>query len=275
VIVVDPALLPEEVTAIKRFVDEVRGKRQLYLIFTHGDYDHIVGYGAFKPDKVFLSKAMAESTEKEARIERVLTFDNEFYQERNYPILYPEGTFFVYRDGVQYRYGNTKMTFYLAPGHTEDSMIVVVWQLGLCLAGDYLSDVEFPFIGQSSVAYVETLEKLPRIHDRNWFTRMVPGHGNPALTIYNWLQRRTDSLGYIYALRESIATGIPFDEESLWTKYKYPRALRVEHAKNLALMREEYAQGLWEWDPNFTIEQVEMPHEMDTATITFEADADE
>jgi hydroxyacylglutathione hydrolase len=119
VIVVDPALLPEEVIAIKRFVEEVRGKRQLYLIFTHGDYDHIVGYGAFKPDRVFMSKAMADYADKEARLERVLEFDNQLYLERSHPILYPEGTFFVYRDGVQYRNGNTKMTFYLAPGHTR------------------------------------------------------------------------------------------------------------------------------------------------------------
>jgi hydroxyacylglutathione hydrolase len=254
VMVVDPAWLPDEVAAIRQFVDSVRGSRSLFLVFTHSDYDHILGYRAFEPDKVFMSKAMADNPNKELVIEQVLDFDDKFYIQRPYPIEYPEGNFFVFRDGVQFRHGQTKMTFYLAPGHTPDGIMLVVWQLGLCIAGDYLSNVEFPFIGQSSVAYVETLEKLPMIHDRNWFTRLIPGHGDPALSINDWLNRRTESLAYIYALRESIATGVPFDDGSLWSRYRYPRLQQKYHAENVALMVREYEQGLWTWDPEFMLE---------------------
>lgn len=253
VLVVDPALLPKEVEKIKEEVEEIRGGRSLLLIFTHSDYDHIIGYKAFKADKVFMSKAMAENPNREQVMEQVFDFDEKYYIERPYPLEYPEGDFVVYRDGVQYRQGQTKMTFYLTPGHTEDSMMVVVWQLGLCIAGDYLSNIEFPFITHSSVEYEKTLEKLPHIHDRNWFTRLIPGHGDPALSINDWLQRRTESLAYIYALRESIATGVPFDETSLWERYRYPRTQQKYHADNVALMTREFEQGLWTWNPEFSL----------------------
>ncbi len=252
ILVVDPAWLPDEVLAIKQYVDSIRGERSLCLIFTHSDYDHIMGYRAFQADKVFMSKAMADNPRKDEILEQALAFDEKYYIQRSYPIEYPVGDFQVYRDGVQYRQGQTKMTFYLTPGHTEDSMMVIIWQLGLCIAGDYLCNVEFPFIYQSSIEYEKTLEKLPRIHDRNWFTRLIPGHGDPALSINDWLQRRTESLAYIFALRESIATGVPFEEASLWARYRFPRLQQKYHTDNVALMTREFEQGLWVWDPEFS-----------------------
>ncbi|MCC7244598.1 MAG: MBL fold metallo-hydrolase [Saprospiraceae bacterium] len=276
VIVVDPALLPDEVLEIRRYVDTIRGKRHLSLIFTHSDYDHIAGYKAFNPDRVFMSKVMAENPDKEQALEAVRKFDDDFYITRPYPIQYPEGSFFVFRDGVQYRQGHTKMTFYQAPGHTADGMMVVIWQLGICIAGDYLSNIEFPFIYDSSNAYVETLEKLTLIHDRNWFTKLIPGHGDPSMTINEWLKRRTEALAYIFALRESIATKVPFDENSLWDRYPFKRSLQEEHRKNLALMTREYEQGLWTWDPDFSLDKFEEPFEMDNKNnLVFEADAEE
>lgn len=256
VLVVDPAWLPDEVAGIRHYVESIRGKRPLYLIFTHSDYDHIIGYKAFSADKVFMSKAMADNPDREISVAKAKEFDQQYYIDRPYPLEYPEGDFFVFRDGVQFRHGNTKMTFYLAPGHTADSMMVVVWQLGLCLAGDYLCNVEFPFIYYSSVEYERTLEKLPHIHDRNWFTRLVPGHGDPALNINEWLRRRTEGLAYIYALRESIATNVAFDEESLWSRFHYPLLQRQYHLDNVALMRREFEQGLWTWDPDFSFEEL-------------------
>jgi glyoxylase-like metal-dependent hydrolase (beta-lactamase superfamily II) len=151
-------------------------------------------------------------------------------------------------------------------------MMVIVWQLGLCIAGDYLCECEFPFIYHSSVDYEQTLEKLPRIHDRNWFTRLIPGHGQPALSINDWLQRRTEAQAYLFALRESIATNVPFDETSLWERYKFPRLQRKYHMDNLALMTREYQEGLWQWDPDFTLSAPELQESYITDSPTNDAD---
>ncbi len=249
-IVVDPAWLPDEVAVIRQYVDTFREGRALFLIFTHSDFDHIIGAGAFKPDKVFATELMADHPAKADILEQIVDFDQRYYIRRTYPLEYPNVDFKVYRDGVQYRHEGTKLSFYLAPGHTADSMMVIVWQLGLCIAGDYLSNVEFPIIQHSSVEYVNTLEKLPRIHDRNWFTRLIPGHGDPALTITDWLRRRTEGLAYIYAIRESVATGRPFDTDSLWERYQFPRQQIKDHEANLAVVRREFEESLWNWDPD-------------------------
>jgi hydroxyacylglutathione hydrolase len=260
VVVVDPGVLPDEVAAIRQYVDSVRGEAPVFLIFTHSDYDHIIGYRAFDAQKVFMSDKMAHNPRQAAILEEMQDFDEKNYIVRPYPLEYPSADFQVYRDGVQYRHGQTKMTFYLTPGHTEDSMMVIIWQLGLCIAGDYLSNIEFPFM-QDSVAYEQTLEKLLHIHDRNWFTRLVPGHGDPALSIHDWLRRRIESLAYIYALRESIATGIPFDDSSLWQRYHFPRMQAVYHTENVALLRREYAAGRWAWSPEMSL-LVELPEDV-------------
>lgn len=254
VLVVDPAWLPQEVAQIREYVDYIKGNRSVFLIFTHSDYDHLIGYRAFTPDKVFTTEALINNPQKDDIMAQMVGFDQQYYIRRSYPLEYPAADFMVYRDGVQYRHGNTRMAFYLTPGHTADSMMVVIWQLGLCIAGDYLSNIEFPFIYHSSVAYEQTLEKLPQIHDRNWFTRLIPGHGDPALSIADWLHRRTESLAYIYALRESIATSVPFDADSLWSRYEFPKIQLKYHEDNIALMRREFEQGLWKWDPDFPFE---------------------
>lgn len=259
ILLVDPAWLPDEVANIRHYIESIKGSKELFLIFTHSDYDHIIGYRAFKADKVFMSKAMEDNPDKELCVEQALEFDEKYYIRRPYPIEYPTADYTVFRDGVQYRHGNTKMTFYLTPGHTADSMMVVVWQIGLCIAGDYLSNAEFPLINHSSVEYEATMDKLPQIHDRNWFTRLVPGHGDPALTINDWLNRRTESLAYIYALRESIVTGIPFDETSLWERYHFPRGQQQFHLENVSLMTQEYQKGLWTWTPDVTNDNVREP----------------
>lgn len=267
VLVVDPAWLPDEVLAIRQYVDSVRGKRAVFLVFTHSDFDHIIGYGAFVADKIFATKAFAERTDKAQILDQIIEFDQQYYIERTYPIEYPEPDFLVFKDGAQYRHGRTKLMFYTAPGHTSDSMLMVVWQLGLCIAGDYLCSTEFPFIYHSSVDYENTLHKLPQIHDRNWFTRVVPGHGLPALSLNDWMKRRIEALAYIYAIRESIARDIPFDDNSLWDRYQFPRVQLQYHHANIELMRREYETGVWTWDREISEELFQRRKQLPAADL--------
>lgn len=65
VLVVDPTWLPHEVEEIRQFVHSSLNQRPLYLLFTHSDYDHILGYNAFPGAKVIASKAFEEKTKQE------------------------------------------------------------------------------------------------------------------------------------------------------------------------------------------------------------------
>jgi hydroxyacylglutathione hydrolase len=243
ILVVDPAWLPNEILQIRQFVEEKKGLRPVWLLFTHSDYDHIIGYGAFEHAGVICSRAMIENPKKGDILEQIHQFDHDFYVDRPYPIKYPDhAEFEVFRDGATFKLGHTKMTFYLTPGHTEDSIACVIWQLGLCLAGDYLCNVEFPFIYFSSFEYEKTLEKFTKIHDKTWFTRLIPGHGDLSLSIHDWMTRRTNGLEYIYEMRESVRTGKPFDVENLWKTYRFGRLQQKYHLKNLELMHRELAE---------------------------------
>ena len=102
VLVVDPAWLPDEVALIREYVNSIKENRSVFLILTHSDYDHIIGYRAFEPDKVFTSEALINNPEKDAIVEQMLDFDQQYYIQRPYPLEYPTGDFMVYRDGRPY-----------------------------------------------------------------------------------------------------------------------------------------------------------------------------
>ncbi len=243
VLVVDPNWLPDEVLEIRQFVENVRAGRPVWLLFTHSDYDHVIGFGAFPGAKVICSRAMLQNPAKAEILQQIHQFDHDYYVNRPYPVIFPEkADFEVFRDATLFKLGGTKMTFYLAPGHTADGIVCVIWHLGLCIAGDYLSNIEFPFIYHSSFEYEKTLEKFAKIHDKTWFVRLVPGHGDLSPSIQDWLERRNDGLAYIYAMRESIRTGKAFDIDFLLKKYPFPLLQRKFHEKNVELMQREFAE---------------------------------
>lgn len=65
VLLVDPTWLPHEVEEISDHVAHIRNVKPLYLLFTHSDYDHVLGYKAF-PDAITIgSKEMAGCLNKE------------------------------------------------------------------------------------------------------------------------------------------------------------------------------------------------------------------
>jgi len=64
ILVVDPNWLPREVDFIKKKADKIgRGKKK-YLLFTHSDYDHIIGYGKFKNYKTIASQNFVKNKKK-------------------------------------------------------------------------------------------------------------------------------------------------------------------------------------------------------------------
>jgi len=46
ILLVDPNWLPEEIKKIQEVISLYIEGRELYLLFTHSDYDHIIGAGS-------------------------------------------------------------------------------------------------------------------------------------------------------------------------------------------------------------------------------------
>ncbi|TVX88092.1 MBL fold metallo-hydrolase [Paenibacillus agilis] len=241
VLLIDPNWLPNEIDEIKHFVDTIKGERDTYLLFTHGDFDHIIGYQAFPDAKVIGSLALANSSEKEQKLAMIREFDNKHYISRNYPIEFPKVDVGIDKDGQQLCVGDTTLTFYLAPGHTEDGVISVIEPLGIMIAGDYLSNFELPFIYQSAKAYKQTMEKAERIFAEHPIELLVPGHGQVTTDSIEMKRRLDVAADYLERLCEAVVANDEQALDSLYNEHAYLSSFtKYCHEENINIIKREY-----------------------------------
>lgn len=239
VLVVDPTWLPAEVEEIAAHVRAIRSSRPLYLLFTHSDFDHILGYGAFPGAITIASREFVDSPNPQRSVNAVLAWDSEYYVRRPYAIVYPEISVAADHDGQTLVLGASRLTFYKSPGHNPDGLLTVVEPQGVLLAGDYFSNIEFPYIYQSSTAYEATLEKLDLILDQHSVSVLVPGHGQVATNRDEMRLRQRQSFDYIHVLRKHIAANDQPAIDKMLESYPFPLGMKSFHDGNQALMRAE------------------------------------
>ncbi|MDX8362614.1 MBL fold metallo-hydrolase [Cytobacillus sp. IB215316] len=241
VLVVDPTWLPAEVEQIKEYVYRNKGDRKLYLLFTHSDWDHIIGYGAFPDATIIASFELVNKDHKEkVRIlEQIYSFDDRNYIERGYEITYPKVNHVIQVDGEQLTIEGTTLTFYKAQGHTDCGLFTVIEPLGIFLAGDYLSDCEFPLIYHSSKAYELTLNKVDGILEQHDIKLMIPGHGAVTEDKSIIKQRKLESMTYIKQLRALLQENNKEQIEKMIEKYRFPRMMKDFHKENQQLLSRE------------------------------------
>lgn len=238
IIVVDPCLLPFEVDEIREYVMNKKESRPIYLIMTHSDWDHIVGAGAF-PEATVIASAAFKSKGANDIVEQVKAFDDQYYIDRNSPVIYPNVDIVITKDGEQLKIGNTTLTFYEAKGHTDDGIFTIVDSLGIWIAGDYLSNIEFPFIYSSSKDYIETLEKIEVILSNHFIKFLIPGHGHIAISTEEIIKRKNNSLQYLVSLKQAIQNNE--EHAHLMKPYPYKRGLKVCHEENVQFLLKELA----------------------------------
>ena len=233
IFLIDPNWLPHEIVRIKEYLESVRKDRRLYLVFTHSDYDHIIGYGAFPDARVIASEAFARKKDKEKDVHEAVDWDNQHYVYRDYPILYPRVDIVIDKDGNAMHFDGTVLTFYFAPGHTKEGMYLIFEPAGAWIAGDYLSDVEIPLIEDSLDAYRRTMAKTDRIlraHQINW---LVPGHGTVTDSRDEILRRRDHATEYLDDLEHAIKTNGPFPANKYRQRYPFWNSLQKAHSNQL------------------------------------------
>ncbi len=181
VIIIDPNWLPQEVEFIRSFVEKNYPDHKIILIFTHSDYDHIIGYNAFKNAKTIASRAFEENTHKDTVIKQIIDFDNTWYLKRQYPISYPKIDFVIENDNTQFNIEDVTFHFYHAPGHVADAIFIIIPKLNIWIAGDYLSNIEIPIIDDIQSDYVSTIEKSTYLlNNYKTIELLVTGHGDVA-----------------------------------------------------------------------------------------------
>ena len=239
VLVVDPTWLPQEVEDIAAHIRKIRAGRPLYLLLTHSDFDHILGGGAFSDAITIASQAFRDNPDKERSVQAVRAWDSEYYIQRPYAVSYPEINIAAANDGQELVLGETRLTFYSAPGHNPDGLWTVIEPHGVLIAGDYLSDIEFPYIYQSSTAYEQTLTKLDGILKRHSISLLIPGHGQVTTNQAEMRQRQQQSFEYITELRGFVAERDQSAIDAMLQRYPFPLGMKNFHEGNQTLMRQE------------------------------------
>ncbi|MFX3636003.1 MAG: MBL fold metallo-hydrolase [Candidatus Pristimantibacillus sp.] len=241
VLIVDPNWLSGEVELIKEYVNTIKGNRDTYLLFTHGDFDHIIGYQAFPDARVIGSAELHNHSQKEQKLQLIREFDNKYYITRSYPIEFPRLDIVIDEDGQQLRIGSTTLTFYLAPGHTADGLITIVEPLGVMIAGDYLSHFELPFIYHSAKAYNQTLEKAEHIFASHSIALLIPGHGQSTDDSAEMRRRLELATDYMKRLCAAVLANNESELDGLYKEHAFPSDFTEYcHKENVRIVRSEF-----------------------------------
>lgn len=244
VLVVDPTTMPHEVVEIRDFVSDIREDKPVYVLFTHSDWDHILGYRSIS-DVVYIgSEKLNKGMDKDKIIEQIKSFDDQYYLVRDYEVAYPEIDYIVKEDKQQLKIGNTTVSFYSSPGHTDDGIFVVVEPCGVLISGDYLSDIEFPYIYHSSHEYEATMDKVDGILKSHKVDLLIPGHGNPTDSSDEIIRRKVDSLAYIKELRTALMEDDEKRADNLLKGWQFPRVMGEFHAGNKKIIKQELADKI-------------------------------
>jgi len=177
-LLIDSPYFPDELEALPSLLRQA-GFEPSALFATHADYDHVLGRYAF-PD---LTLGVGDPT-----MERIRTVPGEAQRElreedaRNY-VARPAPLGFGNLQSLPVpgyvELGDVELELHPADGHTSDGTAILARFAGLLVVGDYLSDVEIPWIsnGGSLADYRATLARLaPLVEGAD---TVVPGHGSP------------------------------------------------------------------------------------------------
>jgi glyoxylase-like metal-dependent hydrolase (beta-lactamase superfamily II) len=175
-LLIDSPYLPDELDALPSLLAGA-GFEPDGLLATHADFDHLLGRLAFPGMTLGVGQSSVERLQREpGGAQRALRhYDAQFYVTRAAPLALGQVQALPVPGSVEL--GQRELELHPAEGHTPDGMAIFDAELGLLVPGDYLSDVEIPWIheGGSLADYRATLARLARLVERA--SIVVPGHG--------------------------------------------------------------------------------------------------
>jgi glyoxylase-like metal-dependent hydrolase (beta-lactamase superfamily II) len=173
---IDSPYLPDELDALPSLLAGA-GFEPDGLVATHADFDHLLGRLAFPGMTLGLCESSVERLHSApGEAQRALRqYDDEFYVSRPAPLAL--GQVQALPVPGHLGLGDRELELHPAEGHTADGMVLFDRAQGLLIVGDYLSDVEIPWIHGSLADYRATLARVAALVEDA--TTVVPGHGAP------------------------------------------------------------------------------------------------
>jgi len=173
---IDSPYLPDELDALPSLLAGA-GFEPDGLVATHADFDHLLGRLAFPGMTLGLCESSVERLHRApGEAQRALRqYDDEFYVSRPAPLALGQVQALPVPGHLEL--GDRELELHPAEGHTADGMVLFDRAQGLLIVGDYLSDVEIPWIHGALADYRATLARLAPLVEEA--ATVVPGHGAP------------------------------------------------------------------------------------------------
>jgi glyoxylase-like metal-dependent hydrolase (beta-lactamase superfamily II) len=207
VFAIDSPVLPEELELLPSLIEQARFPQPHGLLATHADFDHVLGPLAFPGAALGCAESSAARLNAEpGAAQRMLRrFDEELHIERPRPLSL--GSVQALAVPGRCDIGDAELELHPATGHTADGMAMWIDWAGVLVAGDYLSAIELPVLGERKAAdegamldaYLATLERLRPLVELA--EHIVPGHG-PVNDRATALRVLDEDLAYLCDLRE-------------------------------------------------------------------------
>ncbi len=202
---VDPGVFPPELERIKDFIRQ-QGLEQISILLTHTHGDHISGWYAFRQYPVYTHECV--SSKVITARENEVKFLKGMYRKQGYQDLedltFPDMIRFV-EEGDFMEILPDSFAFFHIPGHSADMSAIVIQSERMLFSGDMLMQSPTPFILHSIRQYRHSLKRLEEIVKRFEIDCLIPGHGKPAKSVDQILQRIKHEIDY---LQELVITGI-------------------------------------------------------------------
>jgi hydroxyacylglutathione hydrolase len=230
VLLIDPTWLPSEIDAIKSFIQERYPNKALWIFITHFDYDHVWGVPAFRDAHIIAPSLVGMEDLGVKCLQQWQKWDEDHYIKRAYPPILPIHEFFLFNNPTLL-WGDNILSFYHSPGHTADSYCCIIEPEGILIAGDYLCDVEIPWIGTSIKEYKQSLLQFKDIVNQHKITLCIPGHGSAIEGKDAILNRIEEGICYLNLLPEQNNESETALQE-LINQYPFPLASREIHELN-------------------------------------------
>src|SRR3954469_8173830 len=175
---IDSPYFPDELELLPVLMQQA-GFEPVGLLATHADWDHLLGRYAFPGLALGVGSATAERLRAEpgAAQRELRDADSDFYVTRPGPLAL--GSYQPLPVPGKMQIGDEEIELHPTGGHTPDGVAYLARWARLLVCGDYVSDVEIPWIspGGGIDDYRATLARLAGLVEA--CETIVPGHGAP------------------------------------------------------------------------------------------------
>ena len=176
-LLVDPGYFPSDLDRIATFLSARRAEPR-WIVLTHSDWDHIAGPARFPAAATVASSRFPDrvADRGDSILRSLEDFDRKLYVRREPVFEIPVPSSFVGAPS-DLVWDGPRTRLLPAGGHTPDGLMLLAGDSRVLFAGDHLSDLEIPFVGDSLAAYRATLSMVRRLVAGGEAATLVPGHG--------------------------------------------------------------------------------------------------